>query len=397
MRQPALSRLRGTVVIEVTGGQVESFVNLLSERNIPVWDVRPLGGSRTEMKLLLPDVFSLRPLLRRTGCRMHVTRRSGFPFTLARLGRRKFFAAGVLLFFIGIYMMSSLVWTVQVKGNESLTTEEVLHAAREEGIYPFQWSFRLPGQDKLAKNLMRRLPDASWIGVEKQGTVITIQVVEASRAAPKPLLNPRHLISKADAVITEIYAEQGRPVVQKNTRVKRGDILISGTLGDEQNQEQVVAKGEVRGLVWHEYEISTPLVQKSSAYTGESRDRLYLVLGRRAIQLWGYGQEPYSTSDTVTEYDPLTWRSLKLPVGWMTERVMETREQRHEVSEQAAKEMGLERAKAHILAKYGKGTKILGQKILHENKENGKVYMKVLFEVEQDIAEELPLVYNRGD
>ncbi|MDP4096985.1 sporulation protein YqfD [Paenibacillus sp. P96] len=397
MRQPALTRLRGMVVIEVTGGQVESFVNLLSKRQIPVWDVRPLNGNRAEMKLLLPDVFSLRPLLRRTGCRMHVTRRTGFPFIAARLGRRKFFAAGLLLFFVAIYMMSSLIWTVEVKGNESLTTEEVLRAAREEGIYPLQWSFRLAGQDKLSKDLMRKLPDASWIGVEKQGTVITIQVVEASRAAPKPLLDPRHLISKADAVITEIYAEQGRPVVQKNTRVKRGDILISGTLGDEENQEQVVAKGQVRGLVWHEYEISTPLVQRSKTYTGESRERLYLVLGNRAVQFWGYGKDPYAAADTVTEYDPLTWRSVKLPFGWMTERVMETQEQQHAVSEQAAKELGLTRARTHILAKYGKGTKILGQKILHEKKENGKVYMKVLFEVEQEIAEELPLVYNRGD
>lgn len=117
--------------------------------------------------------------------------------------------------------MSSLIWDIEVKGNDKLSTESVLKAARQEGLYPFQWSFRLSSQDKLSRALMQKLPEASWIGVEKQGTLVTIQVVEASQPTPAPLYSPRHIISKADAVVTEIFAEQGRPVVHKNTRVKK--------------------------------------------------------------------------------------------------------------------------------------------------------------------------------
>lgn len=138
-------------------------------------------------------------------------------------------------------------------------------------------------------------------------------------------------------------------------------------------------------------------MQRSSTYTGISHDRLYLVLGNRAIQLWGYGKIPYSTHKTTVEHDPLTWRSYKLPMGWMTESVRETKIQEQKLTEAEAKMSGLEGARADILAKYGKGTKIMSQKILHEKRENGKVYMKVLFEVEQDIAEELPLVHNQGE
>ncbi|MEE4569567.1 sporulation protein YqfD [Paenibacillus polymyxa] len=397
MKHPALAKLRGTVTLAVEGESVEAFINLLTDHHIPVWNVRPIGTRHAEMNLLLPHVFLLRPLLRRTGCKMHVLKRQGLPFTAVRLAKRKFFLTGLALFWIGLLLMSSLIWDIEVKGNDKLPTESILKAARQEGLYPFQWSFRLSSQDKLSRALMQKLPEASWIGVERQGTLVTIQVVEASQPTPPSLYSPRHLISKADAVVTEIFAEQGRPVVHKNTRVKKGAILISGTLGDEENQQQVVAKGEIKGLVWHEYEISSPMVRRSSTYTGNSHDRLYLVLGNRAIQLWGYGKIPYSTHKTTVEHDPLTWRSYKLPMGWMNESVRETKIQEQKLTETEAKMSGIEGARADILAKYGKGTKIMSQKILHEKRENGKVYMKVLFEVEQDIAEELPLVHNQGE
>lgn len=397
MKNSTLTWIQGHVRLVVKGERIAELVNLLTVQGIHVWDVVSLGEQMTSMRVLLPDFFRLRPLLKRTGSRMHVYERRGLPFQLSRLGRRAFFAAGVGIFILVLVLMSSLVWDVEVRGNDRLTADRVLQAAKSEGLYPYQWKFRLMSQDKLSQALMRRLPDTSWVGVEIRGTEVIIQIVEAEKPEPTKLLSPRHLISKADAVITEIYAEQGRPVVSRNTRVKKGDILISGMIGDEQHAQMVVAKGEVKGMVWHEYEIEIPLVQHRKSYTGNSYDKLYLVLGNRAIQMWGYGQKPYAAYETVTEHNPLTWRDLRLPVGWMTERVMESQKATHVVSETEAKISGIEHAKKQILAKYGKGTEILGQKILHEKRENGKVYMKVLFEVEQYITEELPIVYNQGD
>lgn len=397
MKNSTLTWIQGHVRLVVKGERIAELVNLLTVQGIHVWDVVSLGEQMSSMRVLLPDFFRLRPLLKRTGSRMHVYERRGLPFQLSRLGRRAFFAAGVGIFVLVLVLMSSLVWNVEVRGNDRLTADRVLQAAKSEGLYPYQWKFRLMSQDKLSQALMRRLPDTSWVGVEIRGTEVIIQIVEAEKPEPTKLLSPRHLISKADAVITEIYAEQGRPVVSRNTRVKKGDILISGMIGDEQHAQMVVAKGEVKGMVWHEYEIEIPLEQHRKSYTGNSYDKLYLVLGNRAIQMWGYGQKPYAAYETVTEHNPLTWRDLRLPVGWMTERVMESQKATHVVSEAEAKISGIEHAKKQILAKYGKGTEILGQKILHEKRENGKVYMKVLFEVEQYITEELPIVYNQGD
>jgi similar to stage IV sporulation protein len=393
MKEPPLSSLRGFVTLHVTGPQVERFINFISEAGIMIWDVRPAEGGAS-LKLLLDDFYVLRPILKKTGCRMHVTGRSGLPFLMARLWKRKFFGIGILMFGITLFMLSTMVWSIRVEGNEKIASEDILAAARQEGVYPFQWIWRLEEPDKLSKGLLAHLPGVSWIGLQRTGTSIKIQVVEAKQPDIKPLLSQRHLISRTDAVVTEIYAEQGRPVVARNSRVKKGDILISGALGDEENVEYVVAKGEVKGLVWHEYNIEVPLETTNSTYTGERKDRTYLVLGKWAIQLWGYGKSSFENSKTLTEHDPLSWRSIELPLGLMTEKEMEINETKDTITPEAAVARGIERAKNDILARYGVDSVIKSQKVLHEKKENGKVYMKVIFEVEEKISEELPIVNN---
>lgn len=397
MNIPTMIFLRGYLKLTVRGEHVEAFINALAEAGTPVWDVRPTGTHSAEFKLLLNDFKGLRPLLKRTGCRSRILERHGLPFRALRLLKRKVFVVGVVMFFAILMALSSMVWNVSVEGNETIASEDILEVAKQEGVYPYQWIFRLKSLDKLSTNLTTRLPGTSWVGVERNGTSIRIQVVEASVPKKPELLSPRHLVSTSDAVITYIYAEKGVPKVQINSRVKKGDILISGILGDTENAKSVVAKGEVKGLVWHEYEIEVPLVKKRKIYTGEASKKSYLVLGNRAVQLWGYGDVPFEKHETLTIYDPLTWRSRALPIGWMTEKVMEVSESSQTVTEEEAKKEGLEGAYRDILAKYGSETRLVSQKILHDKKENGKVYMKVLFEVEETIAKELPIVYNQGE
>ncbi|WP_054941793.1 sporulation protein YqfD [Paenibacillus ihuae] len=396
MKEPPLSTLRGVVTLHVTGPQVEKFINAVAEAGIVIWEVKPAGDGAS-LNLLLDDFFALRPLLKKTGCRMHVTARNGLPFRAARLWRRKLFAAGILLFGVTLLLFCSMVWTIRVEGNKLIASEDILAAARQEGVYPYQWIWRMEDPDKLSKKLISRVPGISWVGVERTGTSITIQVVEADQPESKPLLSQRHLISRTDAVVTGIYAEQGRPVVGINSRVKKGQILISGALGDEENTQYVVAKGEVKGLVWHEYNIEVPLKTTSSSYTGERKDRTYLVLGDWAVQLWGYGESGFDKSRMLTENNMLSWRSLQLPLGVMTEKELEIQYTSSVKTAEEARADGIARAKNDILAHYGADSTIKSQKILHEKKDNGKVYMKVLFEVEEKIAEELPIVNNRGE
>jgi len=342
---------------------------------------------------MLTDFFRIRPLLRQTSCRVHVEARYGLPFALHKMSRRKAFITGFFLFFVGLYLLSNLVWKVDVQGNVNVTEDEIRKAASAEGIYVFQWSFRLKNQEELSRQLTHRLPGVSWVGVEKRGANITIHVAESTKPEAKQLMNPRHLVAKADAVVTDIFTEQGRAKVRKNSRVKKGSILISGIIGSDQNPQAVVAKGKVKGLVWHEYQVSVPLLQKERTYTGAFEKRNYLITGNRALQVSGYGKVPFEKYEIITERSDAQIGPYKLPVGWMTEKLMEVHEIERNITEEDARKIAMEHAKSDALAKNGPEAQIRDENILHQEVKNGKVYLNIHFEVEQWIAEELPIIH----
>jgi len=104
-----LLSLRGYVLIEIRGGQLERLINALSEKKMSVWDIRIVDETHAEMFIVVKDYFRLRPLLKETGCRVHVRTRHGLPFLLDKLEKRKIFAIGIIGFVIGLYMLSSVI------------------------------------------------------------------------------------------------------------------------------------------------------------------------------------------------------------------------------------------------------------------------------------------------
>lgn len=389
--------LKGMVTVHIRGGQPEMLVNRALAGGLQLSSIRWTSKGLLQFELSVSDFFKLRTYLKETGCRVHVTARKGLPFLLVKAERRKLFAGGIVLFFAIIFMLSSLVWSIEVQGNVKLTEEQIRAVAKQEGLYPMQWSFRLADADVLSKQLVRKLPGASWVGVEKKGTKVIIQVVEQTVPKQKALNNPRHLVASTDAVVTEIIAEAGRPVVRKNTKVKKGQTLISGTIGGEEHSRTVVAKGTVRGLVWYEFSIASPLTQSVKVYTGEKKTKWFAVIGSRALQVSGYGDTPFAASETIRHEEKAAWRNWSLPIGRMKETVMEMRMEKRKLTEAEAKGIGILQAKADVLIKAGSDAVIRDEIVLHEKAENGKVYMKVLFEVEQSIVKEMPLVQMQGD
>ncbi|HZG55863.1 sporulation protein YqfD [Paenibacillus sp.] len=388
MNSQLIRYLRGYVKLAVVGPAFERLINRLVEKGVPAWDIRRIGDGRGEFLVALPDYFRLKPLLRETSCRMRTTGRYGFPFFLDKLGRRKWFVGGAVAFLLGMYMLSQVVWSVEVSGNETIPEQHVLQEAAAQGIYPLQWRFRLQDPGELADRLTRTIPNVAWVGVEMRGSTVEIRIVEAVVPQKKPAQNPRHLVSSSDAVITRIIADRGVPLVGVHSRVKRGDILISGILGDEENREVVVAEGEVRGLVWYEYKVQAPIERQHEALTGNERSTFHLVLGGRALQLTGYWQKPFARERVEAERKQLRFGPWTAPLGWMTVTHREATLTLEKRSVEQAKATGLANARADLIAALGGDTVIRAEKILHERTDNGKVIVHVLFEAEVNVAVE---------
>lgn len=380
--------LFGTVKVHIYGEKTDWLLNRLLHKGLKIWNIRMLPSGALEFDTMVRDFFQLRPLLKETGCRLRLVDKKGFPFLLVRLEKRKWFIAGMLGFIIGLYLLSFVVWQVEVTGTDQLEEETVLQAARQVGIYPFQWKYKLKDPNDLSVQLLKQLPAVSWVGVQVQGTKVHIKVVESTLPKENKLYNPRHLVAKNNAVITNIFAEKGRPVVEPNMRVVKGDILISGIIGEGEHREIVAAEGLVQGLVWYRYNIEIPYLHKRKILTGEKQERTYLFIGNKALKIAGFGQPSFVKSESRIYRHAIRYRERLLPFGWLNETVYEIGFVEEQLTYDEAKALALERARADVLLDAGEGATIVNEVIFGEDRNDKKLSLKLLFEVEQNIAEE---------
>ena len=391
MKGTWLAAVRGYVWVEVIGGNPQQLLNLAVERRIGLWNIAYTPRGKLTFGVTVPDFFRLPPLLRKCGSRTRIMQKRGLPFQIARLARRKTFAAGMLAFIALLFLLSTFVWQVKIEGETAIPRQQILQAARQEGLYPLQWAPRMGDPQALAGKLAARLPDAAWVGVDRKGTAMYITVVDATKPDAKAAEGPRDLVAKADAVVTKVAAENGRPLVKRHDRVKKGQVLVSGRLGGDLAGKEVASEGTVLGLVWHEVKIVSPLVRERKTLTGATKKRNYWIIGNRALQISGYGKEEFAQSSTTRSILPWHLFSWRLPFGILQEKEMEVRIDRDELTAAEAKAAGLAQARSELLASCGPEARVTSENILHEQIEHGKVVLTVLYEVEQSIADSRPI------
>ncbi|MFD2369709.1 sporulation protein YqfD [Brevibacillus sp. GCM10020057] len=392
MRNGLKEWVDGHVTITVRGKRFERLLNMAIRNGFRIWNIRRVGEELTRCDILIRDYVRLRPLLRETGCRSHVEGRGGLPFWLIRLRKRAGLVIGAFLFFLGLYMLSSFVWTVEVSGTRHMDPQKVLQAAEKVGIKEGAWKVKLKEPLVMQKELMGLLPEVTWVGVEIQGTKVRLQVVEKD-APVKPLpTSPRHLVAKKRAVISTILPEVGRSQVAVNQLVEKGQVLISGIIGNETRQQAVSARGKVRGEVWYVSDVSVPLTQTMYRLTGEKQERQYLLVGPYAVQVWPWSKQTFAHAEQTESRFVPSYAGFISPLGWKTVHASETEPVQYRLSVQEATELAKRFAREDILRKAGKDATISDEKVLHSTTENGKVYLSIHFSVIEDIAVEQPIV-----
>lgn len=371
---------------------IEALLTTLTLNGIPLHAIKPLTDDKLLIQIRLSDYYKLRPLFRASGCTWRIKRRWGIAFLPHRISRRLFFVLGALFFLTSLYVLSSLIWRVEVEGNTQISHAHIREMAEAEGLYRGQWKPRVASPEILAKVLERKMPEVAWIGVTYSGTKAHIHVVDRTipnKVTPK---KPQHIIATHDAIVTDISATKGTPVVQRNDRVIRGGILISGIVGDGEHAALVPAEGTVRGLVWYTQSVVVPLQVTDERLTGKHLDQTYVRLFKYELKIKGYRQQVFKQYQTIRVRQQFHFMGIRFALPIYKQRQWQTVKVKTIRTIAAARAAAMEEAKRALLLKLDKDAVIRERKLLHENSRGGKVYINIHVEVEQAITKETEII-----
>ncbi|WP_413380133.1 sporulation protein YqfD [Alkalihalobacillus sp. 1P02AB] len=395
MKNFFLKRIQGYVRVYIDAPFPEHFLNRCLEEGIDVWKIKKVGDERLSFFMDLEDVHRIRPLVKKTEAKVHFSTRYGFPFFYQKMLKRSGFVLGIFLCLIMLFIGSNMVWGIEVKGASPQVETQLVKLVNDIGIKRGKFQFHLPSEEDIQTYVTEQLDGATWVGVKKKGTTYQFEVVEQTLPERAELLDPRHLVSKKKAIIHDIFVEHGQALVKPNDFVQKGDILISGYIGQEGKQELVPAVGVVRGEVWYRAEVEKSIESLFTTLTGEQKDKHYLQLFDWDLPIWGFGKPEFSDFETFEDITPFHFLKWELPVSYKKQTLYETSPFERSYTDEEAIEKAIQFAHDEMNKQFSDDTEIIEEKVLHETIENGKVILKIHYKVVEDIMKEQPII--QGD
>jgi similar to stage IV sporulation protein len=385
----------GTVTVKCSGNGQERLLNALTRNGILIWNVKRNGTKVFTFKIRLEDAKKIRPLARKSECKIEFMERTGFPFFIKRLLKNSGFLVGGFIFIVVLFLLSNMIWNIEIKGANPATEYKIQKELDKIGVRKGRLQFLVQDPESIQRALSNNIEEITWVGVELEGTTYHFQVVEKNEPEKPAKFGPQNLIAKKKAIIVDMFVEKGQEMVNIYDHVKPGQLLVSGEIGTEKEKQIVAAKGIILGETWYKSEVILPLKSTFQVYNGNEKEKHFLKFGKVSLPIWGMGRlsfKEYEKETNATYFRFLNW---KLPIAYVHDTYRESELVTRDYSIAKAQKVAKEMARKDIKKQLPDDAEIKGEKVLHHSIRNGKVYLIMLFQVHEDIAKAQPII--RGE
>ncbi|MFJ7847347.1 sporulation protein YqfD [Peribacillus sp. NPDC097224] len=385
----------GYVKVKAYGRGTERLINMLTRRGLHIWDVKRVGSESLIFHMDFREISKLRQVLRKSDCKVKFLQGRGFPFLMKRVMKNSGFLAGLIAFLICIFVLSNMVWGIEVKGAKPETEHAIRKELDKMGVEIGKVQFLVDDVDTIQRKLSDRIGALTWVGVELKGTTYHFQVVEKRQPKEIEKTSSQNLVASKKAVITNMFIEKGQPKVNVHDYVSKGQLLVSGLIGKEDKPEIVSAQGKVMGQTWYKANVEVPLKTNFSVYNGNETSKHYIKVSSLSIPIWGFKDPGYKKQEKESTDRPFHFLQWELPISYKVETLRSKDDiVRSYTKEEAIKE-GKKMAQADLRKLLEEEDQIIGEKVLHESMENGKVKLSIHYQVIEDIAVGQPII--QGD
>lgn len=388
-----INYILGYVNISVEGYFIERFINICISKNILLWNLKRKKSSFLYANVGMRDFKRLKQIAKKTKCRIKIEAKKGLPFILHRYKKRKIFLVLLLVMLISIFTISNFIWNIEIKGNETIQSEEILEILSNNGASLGKLKQKIDTK-QIINNLRLQRDDIAWVGIKIDGTNLMVEIVEAQK---KPdIINEEeycNIISDKAGIITKINAVNGTSLVKQDDIIKPGDILIAGWLeGKYTGTRYVHAKGDIEAKVWYSKKEKMKLKTSVDTRTGKEEKSHYIKINNFYINL-PKKLPNFQKYDTINENKKLKiFSNFYFPIeyGKNTYKELEEKETTYTVEE--AKQNLIEKLENELKQEIQNIENIVNTQINFKENEQ-EIEVELIYEVLENIGTNEKLIF----
>lgn len=305
---------RGYLLFEIYGGFTERFINLCAAHRVNIWNANLKKDSMTAC-VLTKNFRKLRPIAKKAGCRLKIVKKVGIPFFMNKSKDRIGLLISVCFFAVFFIVMNQFVWTIEVTGSETVSSEEIQNITEKLGLCIGKPVSQLDVTHISRQAVNHFSGRLQWMSINIKGSKAVIEVRDYTDIhEDSDYGDPCNIVADFDGVLLSVEVLNGDKIVDEGNAVKEGDLLISGIIENEDlSCIYTEARGKITAL--HHTEYSKQYSKNYNEYTGIiTQKEIYTIdiLGLK-IPLGFVDKNQY---DSCFEYKTyISYNGTTLPFG----------------------------------------------------------------------------------
>ena len=382
--------LLGYCIIEISRSDLEDFLNLCLRYGFDYYGIEideEQRRARIKISFLTrKNVF--------TACRMwqiRIRSRSygGLVWHLSKYRSRWGILVGGALALTLFLLSQSVIWRIDVYGNERLTREHIIESLEQNG---FGVGYAISSLDlnSIEHRVMINDDDIAWISINVVGTVARVEVVEViDTEIIEKNTRPANLVARYDAQIVGMEVYSGFLSVNEGDFVRAGELLVSGIHKEGKAPLRFSrASGRILGKLSHTIEIEIPLIQSKKVLTGEKKTKKTLNFFGKSINFFSNYRNLPTSYDIINCIYILNPFSLgELPISILVDEYHSYEMIDIEISEEEAIDLAYGELRCRIDEELPDA--IILKKALHGEIVDGKYVLKCTVTAICDIAKQI--------
>lgn len=377
-----LEQFKSKVQIAIKGKNVKRFLFKLYKNRINILNVKKINNNEMYIWIYFKDYDKLVKL--NTIYEVFIVDYGGMIKSKRLLNKNKFILFFVITSLIFLFIISKLIFDVEVITNDSKMKDKLLYELSLYDLkkYKFQKNYN---EIQIIKDkiLDKYKDEIEWLEIELIGTNYIVKYEPRIMNDSTNNLKPRHIVARRDAVIYSVVSSKGQILKNKNDYVKKGDIIVSGNIFlNEEVKDIVSAKGTVLGEVWYEVDVFYPFAYYEQRKTGKEKDIYVINFLNRRLELFNF--KPFY--DKISE-DKVIIKHEILPFKLIKERHIEVNTISSVKTEELVYLDAVSLAVSKIENKLNQGEFIKIYKVINKKLNDKGIELRIFFSVVEDITE----------
>ncbi len=364
--------------IKIIGKSPKIFLKRIIKMNIHIINISYINND----VYIDIDHDNYQKLLKlKTSYKYKIIKRFGISNIVFLLNKYQFFYLTVLFSILIIYILSNIIFEVDVINNDEKIKRLVYEELNNYKVSKFHLVKSYNKQEKIAKKIINNNRDKiEWIELKRDGVKYTVNVEERKKAKEIEKKVNRNVVAKKQGIILKIDAKSGEVVKKINDYVNKGDVVVSGLIKNKDVVKEIVsADAKIYAEVWYTVNVSLPLKYKEVYHTNKNRHVLRFKFLNSNIAFFN-NYKDYDDSELFMVSNNV------FPISFGLVNRKKVRIKKYNLNKENATKIAIKKADNKINKKLKEEEYIISKKVLKNTINNSTIDIEVFYKVYENIT-----------